>query len=488
VANDRWSFKVSAGYLTQDALPRPTGNLPSGTPYPPFNNEGTSQPKLDGRVDYEWAEGARLTFAGGAGGTEGIIHSGIGPFDIDSGSYLGYFTTRYQKPGRRVAFFVNLLRGDASNLLTVGPGGLPIGLTFDTTTFDIEAGEDRALGTRHALSYGGNYRHNGFDISVAPNAGDRSEGGVYVQDEIMLGRGFSLVLGGRVDKFSSIDNAVFSPRTTLMYKPSPSQTVRASFNRAFRTPSLINNRLDVTFLTPLVLPDGSLFEFPTRAVGNPDLEQETMTALELGYTGILRNRATVTAAVYWNTTDNAIAFTPVEAYSAANPPPEWPLPPEFVPPDSLTSRFTYVNLGTVKDKGIELGVDAVITRYLGVFTNYSYQWDPVTEFPAPFSAADWNAPANHRFNAGINVKTARFLGNFSVNFTDEAYGQDVLDARFTGTTDSFTLINGSAGVRWAGGRVVTSVKATNLANKEVMQHIFGDVIRRQIVGEVRLAF
>jgi iron complex outermembrane receptor protein len=488
VANDRWSFKVSAGYLTQDALPRPTGSLPGGTPYPPFENQGTSQPKLDGRVDYEMASGARLTFAGGAGGTEGIIHTGIGPFDIDNESYLGYFTTRYQKGGRRVAFFVNQLQGDASNLLTVGPGGVPIGLTFDTTTFDIDASEVRALGTRHALSYGGNYRHNGFDISLAPNAEDRNEGGVYVQDEILLSRSFRLVLGGRVDKFSSIDNVAFSPRTTFMYKPSPSQTVRASFNRAFRAPSLINNHLDVTIITPVVLTGFGLFAFPTRGVGNPDLEQETMTAVELGYSGIVRNRATVTAAVYWNTTDDAIAFTPVEAYSPANPPPGWPLLPQFVPPNLLTSRFTYVNLGTVKDKGIELGVDAVINRYLGVFTNYSYQWDPVIEFPAPFTAADWNAPANNRFNAGVNVDTGRFLGNFAVNFTDEAYWQDVLDARFAGTTESFTLLNGSAGVRWAGGRVVTSVKATNLANKEVMQHIFGDVIRRQIVGEVRLAF
>ena len=488
VANDRWSFKVSAGYVTQDALPRPTGDLPSGTPYPPFGNTGTSQPKLDGRVDFDMADGARVTFAGGAGGTEGIIHTGIGPFDIDNESFLGYFTTRYQKAGRRVAFFVNLLHGDAANLLTVGPGGLPIGLAFDTTTIDIDASEVRALGTRHALSYGGNYRHNGFDISLAPNAEDRNEGGVYVQDEILLGRSFRLVLGGRVDKFSSIDSVVFSPRTTFMYKPSPSQTVRASFNRAFRAPSLINNHLDVTIVTPVVLPVVGPFAFPTRGVGNPDLEQETMTALELGYSGTLRNRATVTAAVYWNTTDDAIAFTPVEAYSATNPPPGWPLPPQFVPPNVLTSRFTYVNLGTVKDKGVELGVDAVITGYLGVFTNYSYQWDPEIEFPAPFSALDWNAPANNRFNAGVNVDTGRFLGNLSVNFTDEAYWQDVLDARFAGTTEYFTLINGSAGVRWADGRVVTSVKATNLANKEVMQHIFGDVIRRQIVGEVRLAF
>ena len=57
-----------------------------------------------------------------------------------------------------------------------------------------------------------------------------------------------------------------------------------------------------------------------------------------------------------------------------------------------------------------------------------------------------------------------------------------------GRTDAYTLVNGGFGVRWAGERVVTSIKFTNLANQEVMQHIFGDVIKRQVVGEVRLTF
>jgi outer membrane receptor protein involved in Fe transport len=75
-----------------------------------------------------------------------------------------------------------------------------------------------------------------------------------------------------------------------------------------------------------------------------------------------------------------------------------------------------------------------------------------------------------------------------VNYTDEAYWQDVLDVRFAGTTKAYTLVNLGAGVRWAGDRVVTSLKITNLANQEVMQHIFGDVLKRQIVGEARLTF
>jgi hypothetical protein len=36
--------------------------------------------------------------------------------------------------------------------------------------------------------------------------------------------------------------------------------------------------------------------------------------------------------------------------------------------------------------------------------------------------------------------------------------------------------------------VVTSVKVTNLANQEVMQHIFGDVLRRSVVTEARFSF
>jgi hypothetical protein len=64
----------------------------------------------------------------------------------------------------------------------------------------------------------------------------------------------------------------------------------------------------------------------------------------------------------------------------------------------------------------------------------------------------------------------------------------VLDARYAGTTDAFTLLNGSFGVKWAGGKLVTSVKGTNLANQEVMQHVFGDVMKRAVVGEVKVVF
>jgi outer membrane receptor protein involved in Fe transport len=498
--NDRWSYKISAGYLAQDAMPRPTGNIPNrfNTPYPSFANEGTSQPKFDARVDYELTDGARLVFGGGLAGTEGIIHSGIGPFDISSDSRMTYLTTRYQKGGRRVAFFANLLNGDAANLLAVGANGLPLPLVFDTQTFDIEASDVRTAGTRHVFSYGGNFRRNNFDISLAPNGDDRNEGGAYLQDEIFLSDHFRWVIGGRVDKFSSIDDAVFSPRTTFMIKPAADHTFRVSFNRAFRAPSFINNHIETAIINQINLGAinpllaGQLFNFPVRAIGNPDLKQETLTAYEVGYTGVVNNRATVTAAVYWNETEDSINFAQSARYSATNPPPRWPLPPIVLEAiaaagSPLPSEFTYVNLGTYSDRGVELGIDAAVNQYVNVFGNYSYQWDPDPQ-SANFNLAELNLPPNNRFNAGFNFSYNRFLGNLAVSYTDEAFWQDVLDARFHGTTEAYTLINGGFGVRWAGDKVVTSLKVNNLANEEVLQHIFGDVMRRQVVGEIRLAF
>jgi iron complex outermembrane receptor protein len=500
--DQNWAFKVSAGYLSQDPTPRPAGVINNAfrTPYPPFANTGTSQPKFDARVDYDFTGGGTLVMSGGVAGTEGIIHSGIGPFDIESDSRMVYAATRYQNGGRRLAFFTNLLTGTAMNLLTRGPNGLPLPLLFDTKTFDVEANDLRTIGTRHVLSFGGNYRHNRFDISVAPVDENRNEGGVYLQDEIFLSDRFRWVVGGRVDKFSSIDSAEFSPRTTFMIKPDRAQTFRVSFNRAFRAPSYINNNIQTAVLNEVNLsvlsPLLSRFVFPINANGNPNLKPETMTAYELGYTGVVRNRATVTAAVYWNRTKNGIYFTPVRAYTAASPPPTWPA---LIPTAALSvlaangvllpSHITYLNLGTIKDRGIELGVDAAVNQYVNVFTNYSYQAMPEAEnLPPGTTINDVNWPARNRFNAGFDFGYRRFLGNLSVNFTDEAYWQDVLDARFSGTTDAYTLVNAGFGVKWAGERVVTSIKGTNLANQEVMQHVFGDVIKRSIVGEVRFTF
>jgi hypothetical protein len=98
-------------------------------------------------------------------------------------------------------------------------------------------------------------------------------------------------------------------------------------------------------------------------------------------------------------------------------------------------------------------------------------------------------PPHHRFNAGLSLNTRRFLGSASVNYVSRAFWKDVLSSLgFAGFTEPFTMVNGSFGVRWADGKVTTMVKATNITNSNIRQHVFGDIIKRNIVGEVRVQF
>ncbi len=494
--NDRWAYKISAGGYTSDAFPRPTGTIPNAlnTPYPAFQNQGTTQPKFDTRVDYDAPEGKyKLVLAGGYSGTEGIIHTGIGPFDLDRGTGLAYATVRYSRGALHANFFTNLFDGDARGLLAIGLDGQPIPFAFNCRTFDWELGHSRTLGTRQVLSYGGNFRYNSFDLSIAPRGDNREEGGAYIQDEIFINEYLRWNIGARVDKFDVIDDVVFSPRTTFIVKPHPEHAIRFSYNKAFRSPSLINNFLDVTIVNQLNLGllspalAGRIFNFPVRAVGNEDLTEESVQAFEIGYTGILRNRATLSAAVYWTRNKDQIFFTQTDRYRATSPPPGWPLPNaalEAIPAPGLPSAFSYLNLGEVDNKGFELGIDAMLTPGINGFANYSYQATPDPDF----DINEINLPPKNRFNIGGSYDRGRFLGNASISFVDDAEWRDVLDSRFHGPTDAYTQVNGAFGVRWLGDRLISSIKVINLTNQEIQSHVFGDVIKRQVLGELRFSF
>jgi iron complex outermembrane receptor protein len=528
--DDRWAYKVSAGVYSQDPLARPTGSLPSGIAYPAFANQGTLQPKVDARVDYDFEDGRKLVFQGGVAGTEGILHSGIGPFDIDQGTVLGYGKVNFSKGAMKVNFFTNILNGDATNLLAVGVDGRPLNFVFKSNTYDLEFGDVRTFQRRHVVSYGGNFRFSSFDLSIAPQGDSRKEGGAYLQDEIFLGDHFRVLVGARLDKFDVIENAQFSPRTTLMYKPDANQTFRLSYNRAYRAPSVINNYLDTTIINQLPLGSinpafgSAVFNFPVRAVGSnvglpaagvppQDLVEQSITAYEVGYTGVIKQRATISAAFFFNETKDDIFFTQVASYRAANPPPRWPPFPPIPPflggpileglycspstvPGSrpcpfgigfgLPAGYSYRNLGKVEQKGLELGIDGAFTKEWSAYANYSYQPDPKA---IGFPQSEINLPPNNRFNVGVSYAGDRYLGNLAVSYQDEAYWQDVLDSRYSGTTDAYTLVNGSFGVKWGAERkIVTLVKATNLLNDEIQQHIFGDISKVQVVAELRVGF
>jgi outer membrane receptor protein involved in Fe transport len=575
VLNDSWSYKLSAGYYNSDPYSRPVGSVAldchpygiipcrdasgkavaggfpvGGAPYPgdkqglgSFQNSGTSQPKVDLRVDQETSNGGRITYEGGYSGTEGIIHTGIGPFDIQNGSYMAYGKAVYTKGALRVGAFGNFLDATAPNLLLTDPAtGKPIVLGFKTQTYDLEVGNSNVLGGKHILTYGGNYRRNNFAITLAPGAKDRNEYGAYLQEEFFVDK-FRVAVGGRADKFGNIDHWVFSPRVSLMFKPTPDQSLRVSYNRAFRSPSVINNYLNQNILSPTPVDLRALgvavpslkplipqepFYLVVNNFGNPNLKEEHVGAFELAYTATF-GKTTIGLAAYQNDTDNNINFTPVlpdsenpnglpglEYYSDKNPaqgigattgtPLTDPLtgkpglspilmktlgllPPPFGPIRLPYKVSTYLNLGPIRNRGFEASIEQRLTGQWSVSGNYSYQEDPKILDQASgqirYPVSEVGLPAKNRFNASLAYNGPRYLGNVNVNHSDKAFWNDVLTSPYYGYTDSYTLLNATAGIKFAQGKAQFSLRGTNLLNQKILQHIYGDLMRISVLAELR---
>jgi hypothetical protein len=137
------------------------------------------------------------------------------------------------------------------------------------------------------------------------------------------------------------------------------------------------------------------------------------------------------------------------------------------------SRFIYLNRQH-QDKGVELGVDAA-ARNTSCLRQPSFgcRWlKTCRRAPPSTHQLARQEPRERRFPL-----PARFLKPGRATRRGTA---DVLDARHAGMTDDYTLVTRL----WVvGGRVVTSIKFTGLANQDE-RHIFGDVLKRQVI-EVR---
>ncbi|HEY6547475.1 MAG TPA: TonB-dependent receptor, partial [Vicinamibacteria bacterium] len=575
--SEKWAWRLSAGYYNSDPYSRPTGRVPldchplgvtpcrnaaggavpggfplGGAAYPTdgsgqgnFQNDGTSQPKVDLRVDQELGEGGsggRLTYQGGYSGTTGIVHTGIGPFQIEKGSYLTYGKLQWTKNALRIGFFGNFTDVEAPNLLLSDPNtGQPVALNFKTQTYDFDFSNSNVLGGKHILTYGGNYRRNNFDITLTPNSKDRNEFGAYIQEEFFTEH-FRASIGIRADKFGNLDDVVWSPRISLMFKPGTRQSIRLSYNRAFRSPSVVNNYLDQDIFSPtpvdlralgaLVPPLRPLipqepFFLLVKNKGSEEvtpqynLVQESLDAYELAYTGSFGN-TTLGIAVYLNKQDDNINFvqlTPTSDFPQGLPgltyySPQNPargvgavtgqpytlspvlmgalgqIPAPFGPIRLPETVATYLNLGPIENKGVELSLDHAFSDSFSAFANYSYQDVPeikdADSGQIQYPVNEVGIPSKNRFNLGLNYNSKRYLGSVSLNYADEALWTDVLSNAYHGYTDSFALLNGSFGIKWRDGKVITSIKGTNLANQTVQQHVFGDIMKISAAFEVRI--
>ena len=490
-----FGYKFSGGYYEQDPYERPV--IPG---VQNFENEGTAQPKGDLRFDWDLADASVFSVGAGYAGTDGIIHTGIGPFDIKKGSDLSYAKLDWNKSAFRVGFFANFLEADSSNLVSVGTDGQPLGFKFSTDTYNFDLSNTTVAGAHNIFTYGANYRDSKFDLEIAPEGEKKQEWGVFIQDEILLGDKVRWVIGGRYDDIDPIDG-VFTPRTSLLFAPNTHHTFRVSYNEAFRSPSAINNYLDATILVgaaPLLL--------PATAIGNIDLVEEHLTAYEIGYVGSFDNGVTMTIAAYHNVTEDSIDFYTSQVYGPGNlplgliPP---PLPPSlafcflFAPgtgPATCPNRglaglfpsdFSYRNIGETTDQGVEFTLQQRIGTDWSWFANASWQDEP--SFKGIDDAeTSQNRPPEWRGNLGLSFDNGGFFVNTNINYQDEAYWADVPLA--VGSTEAFTQVNLAVGFRLLDERMTLQVIGSNIFDEDIQQHYYGDILSRKITGQVGFRF
>ena len=240
-------------------------------------------------------------------------------------------------------------------------------------------------------------------------------------------------------------------------------------------------------------------DVPVGAEPRTGITHESLTAYELRYTGTFGRRMTAGAAVYLNRRDDPINLAELprtaDPYTAANPPPGWLLPPQMLSIISLfgealpRTALAYVNLGSTRQVGAEFWVDQRLSRFASAWFNYSWQGDPeILESDKPYPLTELSLPPSHRINVGVSTDGSRYLGNASVSAATAAFWSDVLTPEYHGYSDGYAMVNGTIGVKWSGGAVTTLVKVTNLFNESVQQHIFGDILRRTVTGEVRFSY
>jgi iron complex outermembrane receptor protein len=524
--NDRLAYRISAGYLTSDPFERPTGTLPViETPIAPsvtvgggsyddvtYINQGTTQPKLDLRIDQRLTRQGRMIYSFGYSGTQGIIHTPIGPFELEDNTHLAYAQVRYQRGGLHASLFANLLGGDAPSLISLGGDGLPLRIDFENQVYDLDIGWRDLFFSNHLMSFGGNLRYNLFDISIAPDAGTRRQAGVYVQDEIDLGR-FRLGLALRADHFDNLDDLYLSPRMALIWTPLTGHSFKLMYNRALRAPSAVDNHLDISVIGgyfPISQFDPRLEEdFPlvVNTTGNTDLEAEVIEAFEIGYSAILNNgRTQVDINLYRSQTDNLISNNPSYAaleaagiepfYTSEDPPPGWPLHPiviDFLAQFGirLPARMVILNIGSVRNQGVEVSASHRFTGGWTLFGNYSYQalpelLDEVDDPDRPRSESV-STPPRHRYNMGLSYNGDRYLGSLTVNYSDEAFFSQGLNPSYLGYSDAYTLVGASLGRRWMDGRLTTTLRVLNLLDDRARQHVFGDILRRSVMLDLQLS-
>ena len=391
---------------------------------------------------------------------------------------MGYVNAVYERPNFFVrAWWQNL---DRPYLLGVNPllrgiATIPFANQQEGNTYNIEAQHAVEFGA-HRLTYGLNYRHNGYTDTRFDGRGLEDRFGVYIQEEWKMTSTLTAVAGVRYDLDTFI-NPTVSPRGALIYTPVPDHTFRLSGSIGYRPPTITETR-------QLALASFSIPPFPTTIGvlrGNPNLAPEQIISYELGYQGwYMKHRLRVRAALFFNHISDLIdTKTTVRGVAAT-----------YANGGDLT-----MGGGEADIYGGEAGAEFLFTKWLSGFANYSYQ-----NFGQTIRGGVARGMPHSKANAGMR---AEFDNGVSGEALLHYYGAATypLDSSFQSTlfrlspgtpppdprVGSYVLLNLRGAYRFwqekkTNREAEVAVTAFNALNDRHKEHPLGETIGSLVMG------
>jgi iron complex outermembrane receptor protein len=222
---------------------------------------------VDVRADWRPSDDTDVIFSYGhtTSGTS-IDLTGIGAGQVQDWSY-DYFQTRVHWKGLFANVYFNKSNAGDTYLLQSGQA-----IVDKSNVFATQLQNTSFLGDRQTFTYGADLlkttpKTDGTINGQNEDNDNITEVGAFVQSQTALSQKFDLVLALRADYNSVVKPVVWSPRAAFMFKPTPEQNLRVTYNRAFSSPTTNNLFLD---LLARVLPIAPGIAYPLNTQGTTD--------------------------------------------------------------------------------------------------------------------------------------------------------------------------------------------------------------------------
>lgn len=210
---------------------------------------------------------------------------------------------------------------------------------------------------------------------------------LFANNEIKLNEQWALV-GGAMFENNGFTGGSISPRTSILFSPKENHTLRATYARAYRTPTMLEDRQNHTA--------GGV---TTR--GNTLLKNEVVDAYELGYTSWLYdNRLKLGAQGYLNEYKNIEDVFQVNA-----------------------TTFSFDNSNYARAKGVELDTEFSPKDWAKYYTNITFEEIKDTKFDFKDSHPKFKVNLGSRFK----LDKIGVVANFDGYYVDAYKSKDLED-------------------------------------------------------------